>query len=293
MTTCAQSQEAQAKAAIPPASGLLTFGTDVALRSRWFVPASFQHPAKLHLGLLHWIVERYTKPGETIADPMAGSGSVLYAATIQRNVVAREIEPRWLALLRENAAHITLLAGLFAGSIDIGQADAREPWGYQADHVIFSPPYGNEASSSPLAHRALKYQQLEGRRWKSLLARVEEQQGSWGSVMFHYGTHALQIGHFRGKRYWQAMHLIYTQASASLRQHGYLILIVKDHIRDRKRMATAALTINVCEELGFRLYAHHQRHLQNLSLWQRRRKERGEPVVEEEDILVFKKGVQI
>jgi hypothetical protein len=89
------------------------------------------------------------------------------------------------------------------------------------------------------------------------------------------------------------MHLIYTQASASLRQHGYLILIVKGHIRGRKRMATVALTISVCEELGFRLYAHHQRHLQNLSLWQRRRKERGELVVEEEDILVFKKGVQI
>lgn len=115
---------------------LLEFGTDVALRSRWFVPASFQHPAKLHLGLLRWIIERYTKPCETIADPMAGSGSVLYAATMQRHVIAREIEPRWLALLRENAAHITAQAGLFAGCIDIGQADARNPWGYQADHII-------------------------------------------------------------------------------------------------------------------------------------------------------------
>jgi hypothetical protein len=85
------------------------------------------------------------------------------------------------------------------------------------------------------------------------------------------------------------MRLIYAQAYTSLHPHGYLILIVKDHIRDGKRVATTATTRAVCTELGFTLCVHHQRHLQNLSLWQRRRKERGEPVIEEEDILVFKK----
>jgi modification methylase len=95
------------------------FGSDVALRTRWFVPASFQHSAKLHLGLLHWLIERYTLPGETIADPMAGSGGILYAASLQRHVIAWEIEPRWIELMRENAAHIIAQAGLFAGHIDI------------------------------------------------------------------------------------------------------------------------------------------------------------------------------
>jgi hypothetical protein len=64
---------------------------------------------------------------------------------------------------------------------------------------------------------------------------------------------------------------------------------VKDHIRDGKRVATAATTRAMCEDLGFTFHAHHQRHLQNLSLWQRRRKEQGKPVIEEEDVLVFKK----
>src|SRR5260370_32031636 len=88
---------------------------------------------------------------------MAASGSVLYAATMQLHVIAREIEPRWLALLRENAAHITALAGLFTGSIDIGQADARTPWDYQADHLLFSPPYGNETRATPHNHPILPY----------------------------------------------------------------------------------------------------------------------------------------
>ena len=266
---------------------MLDLGSDLSLRFCYFTSESLAHPAKCHLGLLQWLIDRYTRPGDTIADPMAGVGSTLYAALLQRNVIAREIEPRWLELLHQNAAKIIYGAGLFAGSIDIGQSDAREEWGYRADHIITSPPYGNEASSSPLAHRALVYKTLEGRRWKSLLSSMEKQAGSYGSVMFHYGIHPAQIGHFRGPRYFKAMTQIYKQAKASLCSGGYLILILKDHIRDGKRVPTADLTVEVCEGLGFVLHARHQRRVYPLSLWQRRRKEAGLPVVEEEDVLVF------
>jgi DNA modification methylase len=273
-------------------SSVLDFGTDVVLRSRWFVLASFQHPAKLHLGLLSWLLDRYTKPGETILDPMAGSGSILFAAAQQRHVIAYEIEPRWLAILHANATQIRQHAGLFLGNITIKQMDARQPWQHDVDCVLFSPPYGNQASATPDGRRMLPYRlhQLTipyDRRWQHLATHPTP--GAMGAVTFHYGTHPDQVGHFRGARYWQAMRLIYAQAYTSLREHGSLILIVKDHIREGKRVATATMTIAVCEELGFTLHAHHQRHLHNLSLWQRRRKERGEPVVEEEDILVLRK----
>lgn len=269
---------------------LLEFRSDVDIRRRFFIEESFSHPAKLHLGLLQWILNRYVPIGATILDPMAGSGSILLAATQQRHVIARDIEPRWVTLMEKNAEAIQQRAELFLRNIVIEQWDARKAWNCSVDCVLTSPPYGNEASSSPLAHRALRYKQLEGKRWKSLLSKMEQQRGSYGSVTFHYGTHPNQIGHFRGERYWQAMRLIYAQAYTSLRPHGYLIVIVKDHIREGKRVATATTTISLCKELGFRLHAHHQRYLQTLSLWQRRRKERGEPVVEEEDILVLKKG---
>lgn len=269
---------------------LLHCSSDLHLRHHWFVSASMGHPAKLHLGLLSWLVDRYTKPGETIADPMAGIGSLLYAATLQRNVIACEIEPHWLEIAYQNAAHILHAGGLFVGEITVGQHDARAPWGYQTDHIIFSPPYGNEVSSSPLAHRALKYKSLDGKRWKSLLAHVETQAGSWGSVLFHYGTHPAQVGHFRGKRYFEAMTDIYHHAYEALHDYGYCILILRDHIADGCRVATCAETIKICQGLGFVLVDHHQRHLSNLSLWQRRRKEQGLPVIEEEDILVFKKS---
>jgi modification methylase len=121
---------------------LLEFGSDLSLRYQWFCPASMGHPAKLHLGLVDWLIQRYTRPGDTIADPMAGIGSTLLAAISQRHVIAREIEPHWLEILRENARGISTRAGLFGGRMEIEQADARQPWGYHTDHILFSPPYG-------------------------------------------------------------------------------------------------------------------------------------------------------
>ncbi len=269
---------------------VLNFGSDLHLRYQWFLPESMGHPAKLHLGLLSWIVDWYTRPGQTILDPMAGIGSVLYAATLQRNVIAKEIEPRWLEVLHKNAAHILEQSGLFAGQITVGQADACEAWGVQADCIITSPPYGCSASTSANARKMLPYRQSKStiqldERWHRLHAHPSA--GAMGALSFHYGNHPAQIGHFRGNRYWQAMERMYTQAHTSLRPSGFLILILKDHIFQGKRVRTAEKTIALCESIGFTLYARHQRHVYPLSLWQRRRKERGEPVVEEEDVLVF------
>lgn len=275
---------------------LLDVGSDLAMRSRWFVPASFQHPAKLHLSLLTWIIERYTYPGETILDPMAGIGSVLYAATMQRNVMAYDIEPKWVDLMQQNAQSIASQAGLFVGSMHIGQADARQPWDVQVDHVLCSPPYGCAASSTPSARRMLPYRihalpVSYGSRWQSFVEKPTP--GSMGAVVFHYGTHPAQIGHLRGVRYWEAMRQVYTQAYTALRLSGSLILIVKDHIYQGQRVRTADATIALCQQIGFRLQARHQRRVYPLSLWQRRRKERGEPVVEEEDILVLRKQEEV
>lgn len=272
----------------------LDFGSDLHLRYKWFTPESLAHPAKLHLGLLHWLIERYTKPGDTIADPMCGIGSVLYAATLQRAVIAREIEPRWLEIAHRNAAHIYYQSGLFVGTMSVGQHDAREPWDYQADHIIFSPPYGNEAGTTPNGRRMLPYKLRQGlssygERWQKFMDKPNA--GTAGAVVFHYGSHPSQIGHFRGKRYYEAMSPIYRHAYEALPGGGFLILILKDHIADGKRIQTSVRSAESCVGLGFSLYTRHRRKLSQLSLWQRRRKEQGLPVVEEEDVLVFRKEV--
>lgn len=272
-----------------------SFPSDIPTRRRWFKEESFSHPAKAHLGLLQFLIDRYTAPGDTIGDPMCGVGSIAIAATQQRNVIMSDVEPRWLALAHENAANVYHQAGLLAGSIDVRQVDAGAPWGWSADSLIFSPPYACRASVNKgtrvgiLSHRMRKLEGLtHSQRWEYLFKR-EDESGAMGAQLFHYGEHPQQIGHFRGARYWEAMERIYTHAHAALRG-GVMALILKDHIREGQHVQTTRDTITLCERLGFVLVAHHQRRLEQMSLWQRRRKERGEPVIDVEDAIVFRKA---
>jgi tRNA G10 N-methylase Trm11 len=228
---------------------------------------------------------------------MAGSGSILLAAVMGRNVIARDVEPNWVDLMLQNAKQMNqqdLFSSEF-GQIDIAQGNARAAWGFKAAHLIFSPPYGCAASPNPQARRMLPYKLATTpgikyhERWNKLLANPGP--GAMGALVFHYGEHPDQIGHWRGARYWEAMKEIYNQARISLEADGYMILVIKDHIYKGQRVRVADQTVNLCETLGFKLHERHQRKVWPLALWQRRRKERGEPTVEVEDVLVFKQSL--
>lgn len=281
-------------------SAPLQLGSDLALRYRYFSRESLAHPAKLHLGLLAWLLDRYTKPGDTIADPMAGMGSTAYAALLQRHVILREIEPRWLTFAKQNAEIILRAGGMFAGSIDVAQSDARLPWDYEADHILFSPPYANAVAATPAAKGMTSHQirtRLSGveggydKAWDRLLRAYDAGAGGCAAAyLMHYGSHPAQIGHWRGDRYWVAMDAVYARARDALRPNGRMILVIKDHIRRGVQIRVADQTVALCESLGFALIARHARRVHPLSLWQRRRKERGELIVEDEDVLVFARG---
>ena len=269
---------------------LLDFGTDRALRRRYFVPDSWAHPAKLHLHLVRWLIERYTVPGEVILDPMGGIGSTLFALLLQRDVVLYDVERRWLTIAYENARRIQRAAGVFAGHATIRRRDARTPWPDQADHILCSPPYGCAMGTTPSAKRRFPAgaARRRGGRWQQMITHPTR--GAWGAYTFHYGQSTGQIGHFRGARYWQAMTQIYRQASVALRPGGSMILVIKDHIQAGQPVRTADQTITVCTRLGFQFQERHQRRVWPLSLWQRRRREQGKPVIEVEDMLVFRRS---
>lgn len=274
-------------------------GTDRALRQRLFTAESFAHPAKAHLGFVQHLIDRYTAPGQTILDPMAGIGSTALALLSQRNVILREVEPSFLAQAHRNVAYLIDAAGMFAGHATVGYGDAMQPWTDCADVVLCSPPYGCSVAASARGGKGMTSTQIRTR-----LARLDRYDPAWdrlvhaldsattghgvkGAHLMHYGSHPAQIGHWRGARYWQAMRVIYGHAHTALPAGGVMILILKDHIRDGQRVCTVATTIALCEQLGFRLVDRVQRRAFPLSLWQRRRKERGEPIVAEEDALIL------
>jgi len=132
----------------------ICFQQDTAERKRWFRSASFAHPAKMHLSLQFYLIEHYTKIGDTILDPMTGSGTVLVACALGRNVICVELEEKFIEMQKDNWEKIKALGpilGYKMGQAVILQGDARnldnvlsyyaKATQDKADCAIFSPPY--------------------------------------------------------------------------------------------------------------------------------------------------------
>lgn len=262
----------------------ITFDSDVGERRHLFDEGCFQHPAKMHLGLLRFLVERYTHYDQTILDPMAGSGSLLLGAYLLRNVILRDLQPEYVDLMRKSEIILRRRAGLFCGCIDIAQADARTLEGVTCDHIIFSPPYGFEVGTPGSWER--RVQRLatvhHDKRWQRAF-------GNYTAHNFHYSGGQDNTGNKSGRNYWADMTAIYARCAELLSPGGLLILVLKNHYRRGKLIDVVGKTVEVISALGPALIARHGRYIDNLSLWQRRRKEQGQPIVEVEDVLVFRK----
>jgi len=122
---------------------LIKFKRDTAFRKQFFVPDSFAHPAKMDAQLFIWLTEKFTKEGETILDPMFGSGTTMLACTLGRNVIGVELEQKFVDMAKANWEVVKMhpQLGCEMGRCGILQGDARNLEGLLADKVIFSPPY--------------------------------------------------------------------------------------------------------------------------------------------------------
>ncbi len=122
----------------------VTFKSDTKYRKQWLTGLHFSHPAKMHLSLQLYLIDRYTKPGETILDPMAGSGTILVACSLGRNVICVELEQKFVDMQKGNWAKIRERGpqmGCTMGNALILQGDARNLGNVLADVIVTSPPY--------------------------------------------------------------------------------------------------------------------------------------------------------
>jgi tRNA G10 N-methylase Trm11 len=274
--------------ALPAPSCGWVFPSDLGVRRRLFAPDVFAHPAKLHLGLLQRLIDLYTCPGQTILDPMAGTGSLLIAATQQRNVILRDLMPEYVEMINRSLPGIRDYAGLFAGLIDVGTGDARVLEVPHFNHIITSPPYGFETGNGiSNARRARIFaEQKHGGRWDRYLTQPNHASFAAG---FRYAGGQENTGNKSGRNYWRDMEQIYWRLADLLPPGGRLILVIKNHYRRGKLIDVTGQTIAVVESMGLNLIARHGRYIDNPSLWQRRRREAGLPIVDVEDILVLSK----
>ena len=141
---------------------IIKFKKDTSFRKDLFTPDSFSHPAKMDAQLLLWIVEMFTAPGETILDPMFGSGTTMLACILGRNVIGVELEQKFVDMAKANWEKVKQKPqlGYSMGDCQILQGDARNLSGLLADAVLSSPPYIAQTSTSKQTEGLFKGRQL-------------------------------------------------------------------------------------------------------------------------------------
>ena len=126
----------------------------------WFVPnpkprnkGVMPHPAKFPEELVEGFVKFFTKRGQTVLDPMAGTGSALLAALLNgRNAIGVELVEKYCKITRERLLAVKTDIETQDGeqhtkiSAKMVKGDAREikRMGIsKVDYCITSPPYWN------------------------------------------------------------------------------------------------------------------------------------------------------
>ena len=133
---------------------LSRYGSNQAMRKKYFCPSSISHPAKMDLPLCRWIIDKFCnkdKP-EIILDPMCGIGSTLIMGMLMRPqslFVGIELEDKFVKMTQDNINKVEKLAErdmfLKVGRATVIKGDARNLQGLlnkEVDKIISSPPYG-------------------------------------------------------------------------------------------------------------------------------------------------------
>ena len=178
-----------------------------------------RHPAKFPETLAQEFIEFFTKTGDTVLDPMAGTGSALVAALrASRNSIGIELNPTYAQIARtvldeerckigENADG--LAATVIQGDAARAQDFARDLHFPPIAYVLTSPPY-----------------------WDMLRARGAETQRhrrSAGDLDVHYSDDPADLGNIAEyERFLTSLTSIYRDLAPLLRPGGYLTIIVKN-----------------------------------------------------------------
>jgi len=117
--------------------------------AKFFPEEAKTHPAKANLNLINFLILEYTKPGDVILDPMAGTYSTCVLAVLNgRHGIGVELEEKFYKLGLEAKKIVESSPTVVSkGKMVVLQGDARKlseilkQVGFDA--IITSPPYAN------------------------------------------------------------------------------------------------------------------------------------------------------
>ncbi len=178
-----------------------------------------RHPAKFPETLAQEFIEFFTKGGQTVLDPMAGTGSALVAAMrAGRHSYGIELNPGYAEIAREvlveeqhqlGATAKGLVARVFTGNAaeagDLLKAESAP----LIDYVLTSPPY---------------WDMLHARGAKTQQKRRED-----AGLDVQYSDHPEDLGNIANyEEFLDRLVAVYERLKPSLRPRAYLTIIVKN-----------------------------------------------------------------
>lgn len=173
------------------------------------------HPAKFPETMAQEFIEFFTKKGETVLDPMAGTGSTLVAALrAGRNSYGIELNPKYAKIAQQIIAdeRSSLGASIENLKSEIVNGDALQTVNYQlptVHYVLTSPPY-----------------------WDMLHAKGAETQKkrrTASDMDVFYSDDPNDVGNIHEyEKFLEQLVSIYAGLKPVLRERAYLTIIVKN-----------------------------------------------------------------
>ncbi len=264
---------------------ILNYPRDI-LRYKYFARESNQHQAKLEIQTYQWLIEKYTSPGDWILDPMSGVGTVHFAATMGRNTIGVEISEQFVDIQYLNLEKLDETLGVTGDTI-VAWGDCRRVLpipnpafsiNNYANIVIFSPPYGDLWKVT---------KQTQFHIDKHINIGYDEQDANVGQITNY-------------PLYLNAMREIYKLCNRCLPIGSRMILIVKDYVKQGRRVYCSKDNLVVAMDAGFRMEDWHMRYTDPKVFQIKARKDRAEKGninreldIDYEDVMVLTKVTDV
>lgn len=253
---------------------------ELELRRRYFTEAAVKHPAKANIIMIRDLIEYLTEPLETILDPMAGTGTILLAAILGRNIICVDVEEGYHEIQQEGLTKISSILHatnpVFVGDMLLLHGDCKKFLPIPCNAIIFSPPYAG----------IMKKQKKADDDWGGDI--TGDLYGYTREEFSRYSSSKDNVGIFSRFNYNQSMEKIYKLLFQSLSPGGTMTVIIKDYISAGKRVELGMPLVRMCYGVGFELFEWHKR-LAGGSPFVKIRRAAGEPTVDSEDIIILRK----
>ena len=251
--------------------GWILFPTDSTWRHKLYPEEVNSHPAKANMHLVEACIDYVSEPEQTVMDVMAGTGTIMLGALKGRRVVCIEISPKFTKIMQDA---MVLFEAQEPGSSTmitiINQAcHVILPIPNFADHIIFSPQYAG----------IMKTKGTDG--WNK----------DTGYDFAEYSRSPLNLGTMSEFLWGMEMSKVYEKCYQSLIANGSMTLIIKDHMNQGERVQLTQRAIDACLKIGFKFDSdEHYKWAAPGMPYTAARRARGETTVDDEDIVILRKG---